>query len=210
MKYKISVLIIISFTLSSCSKIKNIKGSPNLETIIWLKKSNIQKVIKFEASLSKGYEKLHKNVSLSKSIFPLIEDYKIALPLIIKREQTGFLPIYAEYFYSIPDSTLRYISYDWEKEKYGNLFEKRDLWKEEATKLKEYNEEYKIIKSKLIKKLGNPTTQDTEPIKTKSRSGRGDYLSRNTIWENDNYYAKLNMIFESMTYRIRLSYYWKK
>ena len=80
----------------------------------------------------------------------------------------------------------------------------------ESTKLDGYNQEYEKIKAELILKFGQPNEQDTKPQTTESTSGRGDYLSRNTVWETEEFYAKLNMIFESMTYRIRLNYYWKK
>lgn len=180
------------------------------ELKIWTKQSAIDRVIEFEKSLGKKAEFLDKNVYLSKSIYPLIDKYKIAKPIIVLREQTGFLPVYAEYFYSESDFIIRYISYDWEKDKYGNFFKQQEIWKEEGKKLKQYNSEYERIKSTLIEQLGEPTTQDKEPQKTESTSGRGDYLSRNTVWETDEYYSKLNMIFESMTYRIRWYYYWKE
>ncbi|KAB1066063.1 hypothetical protein [Salibacter halophilus] len=180
------------------------------EVKIWTEQTTVDKAIDFENSLSKQIEVLDKNVSLSKSIYPLVDKYKLAKPIIIQREQTGFLPLYAEYFYSESDSIIRYISYDWEREKYGNYFKKQEIWEVESKKLKQYNSEYEKIKSTLIEQLGEPTNQDTEPQKTESTSGRGDYLTRSTVWETDNHYSKLTMIFESMTYRIRWYYYWKK
>lgn len=199
--------LIITFTLFLLASF----SGDNDEVIIWTQQTTIDKAIDFEKSLSKKMEFLEMNVSLSKSIYPLIDKYKIAKPIIIQRhETTGFLPLYAEYFFSETDSIIRYISYDWEKEKYGNFFKKQEIWKKESKKLKQYNTEYEKIKSTLIEKLGEPSTQDTKPQKTKSTSGGGDYLSRNTVWETDEYYSELNMIFESMTYRIRWNYYWKK
>jgi hypothetical protein len=177
---------------------------------IWTQQTKVNEAIDFEKSISKKIEFLEMNVSLSEEIYPLVHKYKIARPVIISRDQTGFLPLFAEYFYSLPDSIIRYISYDWERDKYGNFFKKQEIWKEESKKFKEYNLEYEKIKSTLIAQLGKPSTQDTEPQITKSTSGRGDYLSRNTVWETEEYYSKLNMIFESMTYRIRWYYYWKK
>jgi hypothetical protein len=199
----ILILTLILFLLTSLSK-------GNDEVKIWKKQTTVNQAIDFEKSISNKIENLEMNVSLSKSIYPLGDKYKIAKPVIIKRQQTGFLPVYAEYFYSEVDSIIRYISYDWEKEKYGNFFNKQEIWKEESKKLIEYNSEYEKIKTTLILQLGKPTTQDNEPQKTESTSGRGDYLSRNTVWETEEYYSKLNMIFESMTYRIRWYYYWKK
>ncbi|TCC88177.1 hypothetical protein EZ428_20870 [Pedobacter frigiditerrae] len=202
---KLNILILM-FTLLIFASFR----VENDEVKIWTQQTTTNKAIDFEKSISKKIKYLEMNVSLSKSIYPLVDKYKIAKPIIIQRHQTGFLPLYTEYFYSEPDSIIRYISYDWEKEKYGNFFKKQEIWKEESKKLKEYNSEYEKIKSTLIVQLGEPTTQDTEPQKTESTSGRGYYLSRNTVWETDEYYSKLNMIFESMTYRIRWYYYWKK
>jgi hypothetical protein len=179
------------------------------EVKIWTEQTTVDKAIDFEMSLSKKMEILDKSVSLSKSIYPLVDKYTIAKPIIIQRKQTGFLPLYTEYFYSETDSIIRYISYDWEREKYGNFFKKQEIWEEESKKLNQYNSEYDIIKSTLIKQLGEPNSQDKEPQQTESTSGRGDYLTRTTVWETDNHYSKLTMIFESMTYRIRWYYYWK-
>ena len=71
------------------------------------------------------------------------------------------------------------------KKNYGNFFKKKEVWKEEATKLKEYNTAYERIKKSLIGQLGKPLSQDSEPNKTESTSGSGNYLSRNTVWETD-------------------------
>jgi len=138
-----------------------------------------------------------------------LDKYHIASPFIVKKEHAGFSPVYTEYFFSKQDSILRYVSYDWERDRYGNFFKKEEIWKKGSTKLDEYNQEYQKIKRELIGNFGQPKEQDTEPQTTKSACGRGDYLSRNTVWETDEFYAKPNMIFESMTYRIRLNYYWK-
>lgn len=175
----------------------------------WTKQETFDKAIDFEKSLNRRAKRISMNVSLSESVYPLINKYKIAQPIIIERKKAGFLPMYAEYFYSEGDSVLRYISYDWQRDKYGNLFKKQAIWKEESKKLKEYNAEYEIIKAALASKLGKPKSQDSEPQTVKSTAGRGDYLSRKTVWETEEYYSVLTMIFESMTYRIRWNYYWK-
>jgi hypothetical protein len=203
-------LITLILIFTSCSTTKKAVNNKESKSEIWTEKSTVQKAVEFEKSLSSEYEILEQNVSLSKSVFPLLEEYQIAKPFIVKRKQTGFLPIYAEYFYSEQDSILRYVSYDWEKDRYGNFFKKQEIWKEESTKMDKYNQEYEKIKAELILKFGQPREQDAIPQTTESTSGRGDYLSRNTVWETEEFYAELNMIFESMTYRIRLNYYWKK
>jgi hypothetical protein len=59
-----------------------------------------------------------------------------------------------------------------------------------------------------LSQIGKPTSTDTA-AKTVS-SDRGKYFTRNTLWETEDIHADLNMIFESMTYRVRLTIYWKK
>ena len=202
-KFNIPILTLALLILAGFS-------GENNELKIWTQQTKVNNAIDFEKSINKKISSLEMNVSLSKSIYPLVDTYRLANPVIIQRRKTGFLPLYAEYFYSEPDSIIRYISYDWEKDKYGNFFKKQEIWNGQSKKLKEYNSEYEKIKSNLIVQLGEPTTHDTEPQKTESSSGKDDYLSRNTVWETDNYYSKFNMIFEATTYRIRWYYYWKK
>jgi hypothetical protein len=129
-------------------------------------------------------------------------------PVIVQREPLKYLPVYAEYFYTPEDSILRLTSYDWEKGRYNNFFDKQKMWKEESKKFDTYNNEYERIKKVLLIQLGTPTSTDTT-AKTIS-SDRGKYFTRNTSWETENVHAELNMIFESMTYRVRLTLYWKK
>ena len=204
--------LVITFSilhLSSLS-ISQTTMSQKSELEIWTKQTKVQEAIDFEKSINTKYEKLEQSVSLSKSIYPLLDKYKLAQPFISKRVKTGFLEVYAEYFYSQSDSTLRFVSYNWERDQFGNFFKKQEIWKEESGKLREYNSEYEKIKADLIIKFGKPFKQDSKPQTIKGTSGRRDYLSRKTIWQNEEYYAELSMIFETITYRIRLDYYWIK
>ncbi|PWJ37867.1 hypothetical protein [Sediminitomix flava] len=202
-KLTVTILTLTLIFLSSCNVSMN-------KIDIWTEQATVTEIIGFENSLSEENQILEMNIFLSKSIYPLIDEYKIAKPIIFKRENAGFLPLYTQYFYSESDSMIRYISYDWEKEMYGDFSRKQEVWKEESKKLEEYDTEYDRIKLALVEKLGEPTIQDEEPQKIKSNSGRGDCLSRNTVWETDKYYSKLNLIFESMTYRLRWYHYLKK
>jgi hypothetical protein len=196
-----SLLILFTFLLTGCSSSKKLN--------LWTKQSKIGEVKKYESELNPDLEFLEKNVSLSESIFPRVKEFEMSNPLIVRREETSLLPIYAEYFYSKPDSILRYISYDWENNRYGNYYDKKKDWEKQITKLTEYNAEYDRIKKQLIKEFSQPIKQDDGPQETKSDYGGPDYLSRNTIWESDKKFMKLNMIFGASTYRIRLYYYWK-
>jgi hypothetical protein len=175
---------------------------------IWTKQTRVSDVIAFEKQIDPDATFLSQNVSLSKDYYPLADKYQVTNPVIVQRKAQVYLPVYAEYFFTPGDSVLRLVSYDWEKDRYGNFFDKQKTWKEESQKFDTYNKEYERIKSALIAQLGNPTTADATP---KEQSGdRGNYFTRASVWETDDVYAKLNMIFESMTYRIRLTLYWKK
>lgn len=195
------LLILIGIITTSCSSSKNLN--------LWTKQSNIEEVKNFESRLNPGSEFLNQNVSLSESIYPRVKEFEMANPLIIRRENIGLLPVYAEYFYSKPDSIIRYVSYDWENNRYGNFFDKKRDWEAQSKELTEYNAEYERIKKQLILEFGQPIKQDNQPQETKSDYSGQDYLSRNTVWESDKIFMKLNMIFGASTYRIRLYYYWK-
>ena len=175
---------------------------------IWTKQTNISEVIAFEKEINSNAKFLSQNVKLSTDYYPLADKYEVTNPIIVQREPLEYLPIYAEYFYTPEDSVLRLLSYDWEKGRYDNFFDKQKMWKEESKKFDTYNKEYDRIKKVLLTQLGTPTSTDTT-AKTIS-SDRGKYFTRNTLWETDDAHADLNMIFESMTYRVRLTIYWKK
>jgi len=175
---------------------------------IWTKQSKISEVIAFEKQINPNAKFLSQNVSVSKDYYPLVDKYPVTNPVIVQREPLEYLPVYAEYFYTPEDSILRLAAYDWEKDRYGNFFDKQKMWKEESKKFDTYNKEYERIKTILIAQLGTPTTPDS---KAKEESyDRGTYFTRETLWETEDVHAKLNMIFESMTYRVRLTLYWKK
>jgi hypothetical protein len=175
---------------------------------IWTKQSNISEVIAFEKQTNPNAKFLSQSVSLSKDYYPLLDKYPVTNPVIVQREALEYLPVYAEYFYTPGDSILRLASYDWEKDRYGNFFDKQKMWKEESKKFDTYNKEYERIKTILIAQLGTPTKTDSKA--KEENSDRGTYFTRETLWETENVHAELNMIFESMTYRVRLTLYWKK
>lgn len=184
-----------------------VKNNNQIE--IFTEQVKIDSVITFEKSLNANAEFLNMNVFLSTNSFPQGKKYKMAKPLIVKREQRGILPIYAEYFYSVPDSILRYVSYDWERDKYGNFNNKKKIWEEESGKLDAYNQEYETIKTNLRNRFGKPVKEDIGLQKVKTDSKAGFYYTRECYWETPLYHAELVMIFEAMTYRINFTYYWK-
>lgn len=175
---------------------------------IWTRQSNISEVIAFEKKINPEAKFLNQDVSLSKDYYPLADKYKVTNPVIVYRQAMGYLPIYAEYFYTPGDSVLRLVSYDWEKGRYDNFFDKQKMWQEENKKFDAYNEEYERIKKDLIDKLGKPTSDDKSAKSIKNEGS--SYLNRNTLWDTDSIFTDLNMIFSAGTHRIRLTLYWKK
>lgn len=175
---------------------------------IWTKQTKISEVIAFEKSIDTNPTFLEQNVSMSKDYYPLADKYKVANPIIVKRKQSGTLPVFAEYFFTPGDSILRLVSYDWEKGRYGNFFDLQKIWKEESKHFERYNAEYERVKNELISQFGNPASTDT--VAKVEKSDNGEYLTRDTLWESEDLYVSLNMVFASTTYRVRVTIYWKK
>jgi len=175
---------------------------------IWIKQTKVSEIIAFEKEINPDAKFLSQNETLSKDYYPLVDKYPMASPIIVQRDAFKYLPVYAEYFYSKDDSIVRVVSYDWEKDRYGNFFDKQKMWVEESKKFDTYNDEYERIKGILLNQLGTPSVTDTKAKEVKSN--RGKYYTRETLWETEDVHAELNMIFESMTYRVRLTIYWKR
>src|SRR5688572_19470214 len=125
-------LLLTLFTIFSLT---NVFGQER----IWTKQTKISEVIAFEKEINPNATFLSQNVSLSKDYYPLADKYSISNPIIVQREPLAYLPVYAEYFYSQGDSILRLASYDWEKNRYGNFFDKQKMWAEETKKFDIYN-----------------------------------------------------------------------
>jgi hypothetical protein len=175
---------------------------------IWTKQAKLSEVIQFEKGINADPKFLNQNIGLSKDYYPLFDQYQVTNPLIIQRDPVGYLPLYAQYFYTPGDSIVRLISYDWEKDEFGNFFDKQKIWEQESKHFKSYNSEYERVKEILLNQLGTPVSTDSK-AKTES-SDRGKYFTRETIWDTADLHAELSMTFESMTYRVRLTLYWKK
>jgi hypothetical protein len=175
---------------------------------IWTKQTRICEIISFEKTISPESQYLDFDIGISRDYYPLADRYKLTRPLIVLRPAIGYLPVYAQYFFTQGDSILRLVSYDWEKERFGDLPTKRRIWEEEDKKSAIYNKEYEKIREILVAQLGTPTDTDE---KAKENSGlRGDYLTRDTVWDTNELFATLNLTFSGTIYRIRMVLYWKK
>jgi hypothetical protein len=82
------------------------------------------------------------------------------------------------------------------------------LFKEESKRFNTYNKAYERVREMILSQLGMPTKTDTTAQTVKSN--RGTYFIRETLWETEDVNARLNMIFEAATYRVRFTLYWKK
>jgi hypothetical protein len=108
------------------------------QELLWIKQSRVSEAIEFEKRINPTAAFISMNVSLSKDYYPLADKYRVTNPLIVERKQSGLLPLAAEYFYTPQDSILRLVSYDWERGKYVNFFQRPAIWKEESAKLDLY------------------------------------------------------------------------
>jgi hypothetical protein len=177
---------------------------------IWTRQVKTSEIIAFEKSMSPETEFLSQTVGMSKDYFPLADKYPLSTsPVIAKRKGMGYLPLYAEYFYTKKDSVIRLISYNWERGRYGNFFDLPAIWKEESKNFDVYDELYETLREILNKKFGEPVSTDKKATKVKSKQG-GSYRKRETAWDNESIHASLNMIFASQTYRVRFTMYWKQ
>ena len=176
---------------------------------IWIKQTKVSEAIAFERAVDPAVTFLDQSVGLAEGYYPLHHKYKVTTkPVIAKRIGNNSLSVYAEYFFTPKDSLIRLVSYDWEKDKYGNFFNKQKIWKSEADSFDLYNSTYEEVRSQIINEFGMPTTtDDTAKV---NQSKRGEYLTRESIWEREKLHIELSMIFESMTYRVRMTYYWKE
>ena len=173
----------------------------------WMHQTKIDEVLKFEKAIKENFEILEQKVLLSPSVFPKVEEMDIEFPFIVKREG-GFLPLYAEYYFTKDDSIIQYISYNWEHERFGSYQAVSALWNKEKFKLSQYDSAYEKIKEYLISELLIPKKEDKELVK-RLYGGNTEYFSKETLWENEDFESKLTLLFGNQTFRIRWVYYWK-
>lgn len=122
---------------------------------IWTQQTKISQVIEFEKSIDPEVTFLSQNESLAKDYYPLVDKHPVENPIIAQRKPIGYLPVYAEYFYTLGDSLLRLVSYDWEKDRYGNFFDQQKIWKTEDKNFAAYDNEYLRIRAMNLQSKAN-------------------------------------------------------
>lgn len=176
---------------------------------IFIEKSSVEDIIFLEQELNPNIVLLKQKSRPAKSFYPLADKYiTTEYPIVILRESVDYLPLYAEYYYTAEDSIIRLTVYDWEKDRYDNLFKRMEIWKEESPKFESYNNEYMRVYSLLVNLLGEPISKD-EVAKDQKGNNNMNLKIRDAVWETEDYYASLNMIFGGQTFRVRFKHYWK-
>lgn len=172
-----------------------------------IKQSKISEVMTFERSLNSDVKFYTGNIELSQDIYPLVDKYRIENPLIVQRNSSDYLPLTAEYFFTASDSLVRFISYIWEKNRFGDLSEKMKQDESESKNIIFYNKEFDRIQSVIESYYGKPDYDDKKP--QEKSSSKGTYYLRRSKWDFDDKYGSLTMIFGEDTYRISFRIYWK-
>lgn len=172
-----------------------------------INQSKISEVMAFERSLNSDVKFYTGDIELSKDIYPLGDKYRVENPLIVQRNSSDYLPITAEYFFTASDSLVRFISYNWEKNRFGDLSEKMKQDESESKNIIFYNKEFDRIQSVIESYYGKPDYDDKKPQEKSSR--KGTYYLRKSKWDFDDKYGSLTMIFGADTYRISFRIYWK-
>ncbi|WP_448137998.1 hypothetical protein [Sphingobacterium siyangense] len=177
---------------------------------LWVKQTKVNDAMKFESQLNPDPKFLNQNIFMSSDYYPYLEKYPLQTPVVVERSAVDYLALSVEYFFSEKDSLLRIVSCNWEVNRYNKSMQKLAKgWKEENKKLDIYNKEYERIKKNMIQIFGLANSDDQEPKSVKSPWDSSTYLTRETVWDNMDLHAQLDLIFSDNTHRIRLTYYWK-
>lgn len=177
---------------------------------LWVKQTKVNDAMKFESQLNPDPKFLNQNIFMSSDYYPYLEKYPLQTPVVVERSAVDYLALSVEYFFSEKDSFIRIVSCNWEVNRYNKSMQKLAKgWKEENKKLDIYNKEYERIKKNMIQIFGLANSDDQEPKSVKSPWDSSTYLTRETVWDNMDLHAQLDLIFSDNTHRIRLTYYWK-
>ena len=117
-----------------------------------------------------------------------VKGYQIANPLIFKRDLAPFTGR-VSYHFSVPDSVLRLVEYEWEGNK-QTINELQDLFKKNQ----------KFISEQL---------EDQHPGFKEDRVKEEGWFRITDNWETDKTYIKQFVLLGSGTYRVRVMITWK-
>jgi len=178
-----------------------------------LKRVSIANARKYEADQN-SYNAGFKKMKVSSDFFYGAQANKDYYPLTFKRGKDSFTPkCVAEYYYSIKDSVVNAIVYDWNiMNEVTNL--KTDEYKleQQVSRKDDYIKQYNSVRSQLITLLGQPS-------KTGEITESTDDFNGETQWDFDDKEVILNTVFTSKlkavgpfkfgSFRVRLKVDWK-
>ncbi|MFD0793577.1 energy transducer TonB [Mucilaginibacter litoreus] len=145
---------------------------------------SLSQVKMLEKAKGSDFKAFNFPIVLAKGYVEGIEGYNLANPAIYRQDQ-GILHMETDYFYSIPDSTIRLIEYSWQGKS------------SDVVSLKKLFEDNKqIVDADLTLKTDQQNT------------GEG-WAGRTCTWENEFVYCKQFLITGDGTYRLRLLISWK-
>ena len=129
----------------------------------------------------------NSNISfqISSNYFPNSDKFNLGQPIASNRK-TEPTKTLVNYYYSLPDSTIRLIEYTWNQSK------------ENSQLLETLFEDNSKYFSSFFSNNGITTSED-----------HGDWTQKATVWENDSTYIKQFMVVGSGTFRVRLLISWK-
>ncbi|QHS56364.1 hypothetical protein GWR56_12755 [Mucilaginibacter sp. 14171R-50] len=127
-------------------------------------------------------------ISLAKDYVLGVDSFQLANPKVYTRDFKPFNGS-VSYFFSLPDSTVRLVEYNWDGEK-ENEKELRELF----------------IKNK---QLIAEKIQDQQPKFKETNTGQDDWVGLQQYWETDKIYITQFIILGAGTYRVRVNISWK-
>jgi hypothetical protein len=175
---------------------------------IFVKQPHMTDVMAYEKSRNRKPDILKHQETLAEKAFPGQDTLNLSNGLIIKQPSEGRLPLHVVYFYSLPDSILRYTACYWELARFDSEKEKEKIHAGESGRLNEYDAMYTTLKMKLANQLGQPLSHDSGPQKGMS-SRTGEFFNRSTVWERADLHAELTLDFKAAEHRIVYTSYWK-
>lgn len=196
------VFIIISLLFLNCN------FSFAQEDKFCFEKINIKDAFVIEEKLNSEHYNKEAKVYLGEDFVPNAKEISrvLALPHVFFRNDSSVAPLLVEYFYSINDSSVKLIDYQWDKLNYSIY--KNSHWDNKVDKSEKnnYYAKFDSLNMVLTNLLGEP-----EEGNGKEETHIEDYstwYSRYFIWKKDDLYVRLSIVWGSGTHRIRVTVTW--
>lgn len=128
-----------------------------------------------------------------KSFYMMQSRYELdPTPVVFQRQPEGFEPTpTVKYFYSLPDSTVRVVTYEWDRDASADLEEPEP---EPTERLGEYNAQYEKLRAELVRELGDP--EAAQELR-EQRGSSGLYWSRSDEWRTNDHEVSMELAFSS-------------